>query len=161
MFVTMPQRLETLTWAAVPPVFRSLARWITIAQAAGYGVSIVFARQTAARFLAAGGAGTDSHDLLLAAHSHLLGMTALFALSGVSFALCDKPGEPFKRLVLVAPFAAILIAFVSVWMLRMSPVFTWPLLAANLVMAVAFYTQIIFTLRALRRAEAGAEPRSL
>lgn len=149
-----PQQTATLTWSRVPPLYRSLARWITIAQAAGYGVSIVFARQTAARFLAAGGPGADTHELLLSAHSHLLSMTALFALSGFFFGLCERPGEPLKRVVLLAPFAAILIAFMSVWLLRVSPVFTWPLLAANLVMAVAFYIQIIATLRALRKVEA-------
>lgn len=138
-----------LTWAQMPPTFRTLARWITIAQAAGYGVSIVFARKTAQRFLVGGG---DSHDLLLSAHSHLLGMTALFAMSGIMFALCEKPSEKVKGIVLVAPFAAIMIAFVAVWLMRFSPLFTWPLLAANLVMAASFYFQIIVTLRALRRA---------
>ncbi len=139
----------TLTWARVPPVFRTLARWITIAQAAGYGVSIVFVRQTASQFRALQGA--DAHGLLLSAHSHLLGMTALFALSGACFALCERPRDPVKKVVLVAPFAAIMIAFVSVWLMRASPVFAWPLLAANVVMAVAFYFQIIVTLRELRR----------
>ena len=142
------QQATKLTWAQLPETFRVLARWITIAQAAGYGVSIVFARQTAQKFLA--GAG-DSHELLLSAHSHLLGMTALFAISGAMFALCERPAEPLKRTVLVAPFAAIMIAFVSLWLMRITPLFTWPLMAANVVMAVAFYFQIIVTLRELRK----------
>ena len=90
--------LPTLTWAQVPRPLRLLARWITIAQAAGYGVSIAFARQMAARF--DGPAGADNHALLLSAHSHLLGMTALFALSGACYALCSKPKDPLKSVAI-------------------------------------------------------------
>jgi hypothetical protein len=138
----------TLTWAQVPRPLRLLARWITIAQAAGYGVSIAFARQMAARFT--NPAGADSHELLLAAHSHLLGMTALFALSGACYALCAGPREPLKSAAIVTPFAAIMVAFTAVWLMRFSPDFVMLLAAAQVVMAVVFYYQIVVTLRELR-----------
>ena len=137
------------TWASVPRTFRTLARWITIAQAAGFGVSLVFARQTANRFLAGAG-GPDLPILLQSAHSHLLGMTALFAMSGFCFALCERPRDPVKSVVLAAPFLAIMLAFVAVWLLKYSLLWAWVLVAANLVMTVAFYIQVIATLRALR-----------
>ena len=139
----------TPTWADVPRTFRTLARWITIAQAAGFGVSLVFARQTASRFLATS-TGADLHDLLQSAHSHLLGMTALFAMSGFCFALCERPRDPWKSIVLAAPFLAIMLAFLAVYLMKYSTLFAWVLIAANLVMTVAFYVQVIATLRALR-----------
>lgn len=137
-----------ITWKRLPRPLRLLARWITIAQAAGYGVSIVFARQTAARF--ANAAGPDMHEVLLSAHSHLLSMTALFALSGVSYALCSTPKEPLKSVAIAAPFAAIMVAFMAVWLMRFSAAFSMLLLSAHVVMAVVFYYQIIVTLRELR-----------
>jgi hypothetical protein len=140
----------TLTWAQVPPPLRTLARWITIAQAAGYGVSLAFARQTARRFLA-GGSGADAHEMLLAAHSHLLGMTALFALSGLCFALCTWPKGRWKPALLATPFAAILLAFTALWLMAYAPGFAMLLLAANVVMAVVFYVQVVVILRTLRR----------
>lgn len=138
----------SLTWARVPRPLRTLARWVTIAQAAGYGVSIAFARQTAARFRNVEGA--DIHELLQSAHSHLLSMTALFALSSICYALCSKPREPLKSVAIAAPFAAILTAFTALLLMRFSPAFSLLLLTAHLVMAVAFYYQIIVTLRELR-----------
>ena len=144
----MTATIPTLTWAQVPRPLRLLARWITIAQAAGYGVSLAFARQMASRFDNL--SGTDSHELLLSAHSHLLGMTALFALSGACYALCSKPKEPLRSAAIVSPFAAIMTAFTAVWLMRFSPAFSVLLLTAHIVMAVTFYYQIIITLRELR-----------
>ncbi len=153
----------TLTWAQVPRPFRILARWITIAQAAGYGVSLAFARQTADRFQPDPGDGVPlaagAPELLLSAHSHLLGMTALFALSGLCFALCSRPTGRLKHALIATPFFAIMLAFTAVWLMKYAHGFVWVLLAANIVMAVVFYTQIIVTLRELRaarRAEAAA-----
>jgi len=144
--------MTSVTWADVPHPFRVLARWITIAQAAGYGVGLAFARQNAARFEGADGTVRAANELLLSAHSHLLGMTALFALSGVCFALCSKPTGRIKTLMISAPFFAIMLAFTAVWLMKYWPVFVWLLLGANVVMAVVFYAQIMITLRELRRA---------
>jgi len=144
----MTATTPTLTWAQLPKPLRTLARWITIAQAAGYGVSIAFARQMAARF--ANATGAENHELLLSAHSHLLGMTALFALSGACYALCATPKEPLKTWAIVTPFAAIMVAFTAVWLMRFSLAFSVLLLASQAVMAVVFYYQIVVTLRELR-----------
>jgi len=142
--------VTTFTWADVPKPFRVLGRWVTIAQAAGFGVGLAFARQNAARF-----SGSDSainaHELLLSAHSHLLGMTALFALSGLCFALCSKPEGPLKTALISLPFLAIVLAFTAVWLMKYAYGFVWVLLAAMVVMSVCFYWQIIVTLRELRR----------
>ena len=154
----MTDTISPLTWARVPRSLRTLARWITIAQAAGYGVSIAFAREMAARLRNAN--GVDTHELLLSAHSHLLGMTALFALSGLCYALCSRPKEPLKTIAIAAPFAAILVAFTAVWLMRFSASFSGLLLAAHGVMAVVFYYQIIVTLRELRAVNKSVVPAS-
>jgi len=138
----------SVSWAQVPRSLRVLARWITIAQAAGYGVSIAFARELAARFRSA--EGVDAHELLLSAHSHLLGMTALFALSGACYALCAGPREPLKTWAIATPFAAIMVGFMAVWLMRFSSAFSALLIACQVVMAVVFYYQIIVTLKELR-----------
>jgi len=141
--------LTSLTWDDVPRPIRVLARWITIAQAAGYGVSIAFARETVGKFRSGG--NIDTHELLLSAHSHLLSMTALFALSGFCFALGTIPREPLKSWVLRAPFVAILVGFTAVWLAKYWAPLVWMLVACQLLMAVAFYWQIIVTMRELRR----------
>jgi len=144
--------MRDLTWADVPHPFRVLARWITIAQAAGFGVGLAFSRQNAARFARAGDTAMAAQELLLSAHSHLLGMTALFALSGVSFALCSRPTGKLKTLMISAPFFAIMLAFTAVWLMKYAYGFVWLLLACFIVMAVVFYAQIVITLRELRKA---------
>ena len=138
------------TWSAIPQPFRVLARWITIAQAAGYGVGLAFARQNAARFNSSDGAAVN--ELLLSAHSHLLGMTALFAMSSLCFALCDKPVGTLKNVIIAAPFAAILLAFTAIWLMKYAGGMVWVLGLSFIVMTVVFYTQIIVTLRSLRKA---------
>jgi hypothetical protein len=137
------------TWRDVPAPFRTLAYWVTIAQAAGYGVSLAMVPRV-----------PHSPDMLLAAHGHLLGMTALFAISGFLFAFCEKPGGAWKSRILAAPFLAILVAFTAVWFAKeLDHRFVWLLPVTGLVMSVAFYTQIIRILRELkaaRRADAAA-----
>lgn len=146
------------TWASVPRPVRQLARWVTIAQAAGYGVGLALVRQ-ALNLPGSEASGTDGPSvaepltqMLLSTHSHLLGMTALFTISGIAFSLCERPGDPWKQRILIAPFVAIVTAFTAVWLMKYwhGP-FSWVLVAANVAMAVAFYTQIIVVLRELRR----------
>ena len=96
-----------VTWRDVPAPLRVLARWVTIAQAAGYGVSLVMVPRL-----------PRTADTLAAAHAHLLGMTALFAITGLCFALCERPGGRWKTALLATPFIAILVAFTAVWLAK-------------------------------------------
>lgn len=130
------------SWRTVPPAFRVLARWVTIAQAAGYGVSLAMVPRM-----------PRSPDMLLGAHAHLLGMTALFAITGFLFVFCERPGGAWKTRILAAPFLAILVAFTAVWLAKeLDHRFVWLLPVTGLVMTVAFYAQIIRILRELREA---------
>ena len=130
------------TWRDVPAPFRVLARWVTIAQAAGYGVSLAMVPRM-----------PRSPDMLLGAHAHLLGMTALFAISGFLFAFCERPGDAWKTRILAAPFLAILVALTAVWLAKeLDHRFVWLLPVTGLVMTAAFYAQTIRILRELRAA---------
>ncbi len=131
---------SAITWREVPAPFRVLARWVTIAQAAGYGVSLAMLPRV-----------PRTPDMLAGAHAHLLGMTALFAISGVLFAVCEKPEGAWKTRILVAPFAAILVAFTAVWLAKdLDHRFVWLLPVTGLVMTVAFYAQTIVILREIK-----------
>ena len=132
----------TLLWRDVPRSLRLVARWVTIAQAAGYGVSLVLVPRM-----------PRSPDMLLSTHAHLLGMTALFALSGACFALCERPAGRWKSAIIVVPFIAILTAFTAVWLASaLDHRFVWLLRVTGAVITVAFYTQTVVILRALRQA---------
>lgn len=159
-----------ITWARVPEPIRALARWATIVNAAGYVTALLLVRHTT-RFSAAGAAaryrGTDPAavtsvtatmqfpkplaEMLLTTHTHLLGMAALFVISGLCFALCPRPTGRWKRLLIVEPFAAILVSFGALWLIRFVDArFVWLLFASSTSMAIVFAIQTIVTLRALR-----------
>ena len=134
-----------LTWRSVPRPLRLLARWVTITQAAGYGVSLVLLPRM-----------PRTPDMLLSTHAHLLGMTAMFALSGVCFALCERPAGRWKMVIIAAPFLAILAAFTAVWLASaVNHRFVWVLPVTGTVMTLCFYTQTVVVLRELRRAARG------
>jgi hypothetical protein len=138
----MTSSIHDITWRDVPHPFRFLARWVTIAQAAGYGVSLAMVPRM-----------PRSPDMLLGAHAHLLGMTALFAITGFLFAFCERPAGAWKTRILAAPFVAILVAFTAVWLAKeLDHRFVWLLPVTGVVMTVAFYVQIIRILRELRAA---------
>ena len=130
------------TWRDVPRPLRVLARWVTIAQAAGYGVSLALVPRM-----------PHSPDMLLGAHAHLLGMTALFAITGLLFAVCERPAGAWKTRLIAAPFLAILVAFTAVWFAKsFDQRWVWALPVTGLVMTVAFYTQTVIILRELKAA---------
>ncbi len=134
-----------ISWRSVPPSFRVLARWVTIAQAAGYGVSLAMVPRM-----------PRSPDMLAGAHAHLLGMTALFAISGFLFAFCERPRGAWKTRLIATPFLAILVAFTAVWFAKeLDHRFVWLLPVTGLVMTVAFYTQTIRILREVKKAGRG------
>lgn len=160
-----------LTWSRVPAPLRTLARWVTMVQAVGYTVSLLFVFHTT-HLTPAGAAaryrGTDPAlsegamrfpkplgEMLLSTHTHLLGMAVIFAMSGAAFAWCAWPrSEWWKRFLIAEPFAAILVSFSAIWLMRyVDPRFGWLLMASSTVMAVTFYLQTFVILRELRGAD--------
>lgn len=158
----------TLTWRTVPPVFRLLARWVTIVQLVGYTTSLVFVWYTtrlvppgvAARYR---GTNPDAvsgamqfpksfAEMLTITHTHLLSMAMIFVITGVGVALCERVGERWRRLLVAEPFAALLVSFSAMWLMRyVDPGFSWLLEASSTALAVTFYVQSYLILRELVR----------
>lgn len=155
-----------MTWDRFPPTVRTLARWLTIVQAVGYSVSLVFVFHTtrmtpagaAARYRGSDPAAAESAmqfpksfaEMLTNTHTHLLAMAAIFAFSGLCLAFCRRPSERIRRWLIAEPFAAVLTSFSAMWFMRyVDPRFAWLLVASSTTMAVTFYVQAFFILREL------------
>jgi len=165
-----------LSWRTLPPSFRTLARWVTLIQIVGYTTSLVFVWNTtgmtppgvAARYRGDVDSGVTSPlsgssvgaamqfpksfaEMLTITHTHLLGMAAIFAISGLCLALCTRPGERWRRFLIAEPFVALLVSFSSMWLMRyVHPYFSWLLEASSASLALVFYLQSWFILRELR-----------
>lgn len=162
-----------VTWASAPPPLRTLARWLTIVQAVGYTVSLVFVWHTtgltpagaALRYRGDAGAGSGDAamqfpqsfaEMLTNTHTHVLSMAAIFAFSGACLAFCSRPGERLRRFLIAEPFAAVLVSFSAMWLMRyVHPAFAWLLVASSSSMAVVFYIQTYFILGELSASDGG------
>ena len=89
-------------------------------------------------------------EMLTITHTHLLSMAVIFVISGLSLALCTRPGERWRRLLIAEPFGALLVSFSAMWLMRyVDARFSWLLTLSSGVMAVTFYIQSFFILREL------------
>jgi hypothetical protein len=155
-----------LSWNDVPEPIRALARWITIVQLVGYTTSLIFIRHTTGLTLAGiaeryRGADPDAAEsamqfpksfaeMLTITHTHLFSMAAIFVFSGLALALCSRPSERWRRILIVEPFVALLVSFSAMWLMRYAdPRFSWLLGLSSGIMAVTFYVQAFFILREL------------
>jgi hypothetical protein len=155
-----------LSWNTLPGTIRALGLWITIVQLVGYTTSLVFIRHTtgmtaagvAARYRgsdpdAAEGAmqfAKSFSEMLTVTHTHLFSMAAIFVFSGLGLALCVRPSERWRRVLIVEPFVALLVSFSAMWLMRyVDARFSWLLAASSGVMAATFYVQSYFILREL------------
>jgi hypothetical protein len=155
-----------LTWSTVPETIRALARWITIVQLVGYTTSLIFIRHTTGMTPAGvvtryRGSDPDAaegamqfaksfSEMLTVTHTHLFSMAAIFVFSGLGLALCARPSEWWRRVLIVEPFVALLISFAAMWLMRyVDPRFAWLLALSSGIMAVTFYVQSFFILREL------------
>ena len=158
----------TWSWGLLPAPVRTLGRWLTIVQVVGYTTSLIFVWHTtrldptgvAERY---GGAAVDSTtveamqfpkslgEMLTITHTHLLSMAVIFVLSGLGLALCTRPSERWRQFLIAEPFAALLVSFSAMWLMRyVNPHFAWLLEASSALLAVTFYVQSFFILRELR-----------
>ena len=157
-----------LTWSALPPSLRTLGWWLTIVQVVGYTTSLVFVWHTT-RLTPGGVAGhyrgtnpevtevamqfpKSFSEMLTLTHTHLLSMAVIFVLSGLGLALCSRPGERWKRILIGEPFVALLVSFCAMWLMRyVDPRFSWLLVASSTLLALTFYLQAFLILRELAR----------
>ena len=157
-----------MTWRDVPAALRTLARWVVIVQLVGYTTSLVFVWRTTrvtppgieARYR-----GSDPEavppgaalqfpksfaEMLTITHTHLLSMAVIFVITGIGVALCSRPSERWRRILIAEPFAALLVSFTAMWLMRYAdPRFSWLLEASSTVLAVTFYVQSYLILREL------------
>ncbi|MDX2122740.1 MAG: hypothetical protein SF070_16980 [Gemmatimonadota bacterium] len=150
------------TWRTLPPALRSLGRWLTVVQLVGYTTSLVYVWWTT-RLTPVGIAdhyrGSEAGDgvmqfpksfaeMLTLTHTHLFAMAAIFVLSGLGVALCERVPERWKRLLVVEPFVALLVSFGAMWLMRYAdPRFSYLLALSSVVMALTFYLQSLLALR--------------
>jgi hypothetical protein len=159
-------------WRQVSPTLRTLGLWITVVQLVGYTTGLLFVYHTTGMTppgVTAQYRGSDSTavadaamkfpksyaEMLNITHTHLLSMAAIFVFSGVALALCERPAERWRRVLIAEPFAALLVSFSAMWLMRYGDGrFSWLLTLSSGLMAATFYVQSIFILRellALRR----------
>lgn len=157
---------RALSWGAVPKSVRTVARWITIVQLVGYTTSLLFIHHTtgmtpggvAARYR---GSSPDAGDaamqfsksfaeMLTITHTHLLSMAVIFVFSGLALALCSRPSERWRQVLIAEPFGALLVSFMAMWLMRyVDARFSWLLSLSSAIMAATFYVQSFFILREL------------
>lgn len=164
---------EDPSWRAVSPALRTLARWVVIVQLIGYTTSLVFVWHTTRLTPPGVGAhyrGTDPEatsaamqfpksfaEMLTITHAHLLSMTVIFVFTGLGVALCSRPSQRWKRLLIAQPFGALLVSFSAMWLMRyVDPRFSWLLEASSAILAITFYSQSYLILRELRAVRRGA-----
>jgi len=158
---------RTLSWRHAPAPLRALGRWIVIVQVVGYTTALIFVRQTtgitplgvASRYRGADSTlVTDAAmqfpksfaEMLTITHTHLLSMAAIFVFSSLGLALCERPSERWRTVLIVEPFVALLVSFSSMWLMRyVDARFSWLLILSSALMAVTFYLQSALTLREL------------
>ena len=156
-----------ITWSTVSEPVRTVGRWITIVQLVGYTTSLIFIRHTTG-LTAAGVAtryrGSDPEaaegamqfaksfsEMLTVTHTHLFSMAAIFVFSGLALALCTRPSERWRRILIIEPFVALLVSFSAMWLMRyVDAGFSWLLGLSSGIMAATFYIQSFFILRELK-----------
>ena len=160
----------SLTWRDVSPALRTLARWVVIVQLVGYTTSLVFVWHTtrlvppgvAARYRGADPEATQAAmqfpksfaEMLTITHTHLLSMAVIFVLTGLGLALCARPSERWRRILIAEPFGALLVSFSAMWLMRyVDARFSWLLEASSALLALTFYVQSYLILRELGRGE--------
>ena len=171
----MSDAVAPLAWRVVPAALRTLAGWITIVQLVGYTTSLVYVWHTTrltppgieARYRGTNPEGGTAPmqfpksfaEMLTITHTHLLSMAVIFVLTGLGVALCGSLPERWRRFLVAEPFAALLVSFAAMWLMRyVDPRFAWLLEASSALLALTFYVQSYLILRDLarvRRGEAG------
>jgi len=155
------------TWRQAPPSLRALGLWVTLVQLVGYTTGLLYVHHTTGMVppgVSEQYRGSDSTavteaamkfpksyaEMLNITHTHLLGMLVIFVLSGAALALCERPSERWRKLLIIEPFAALLVSFSAMWLMRyVDPAFSWLLTLSSGLMALTFYVQSFFVLREL------------
>jgi hypothetical protein len=156
----------SLSWRTLPAAFRTLGRWLAVVQVTGYTTSLVFVWWTtrlsyggvAARYRGDAGASSEAAmqfpkslaEMLTITHTHLLAMAAVLAMTGAQLALCERVSPRWKHILIAESFAALLVSFSAMWLMRwVEPQFGYLLMASSGLLAVTFYVESFLVLREL------------
>jgi hypothetical protein len=155
-----------LSWSRLPRTIRALGWCITLVQLVGYTTSLVFIGHTTG--LTAAGVATryrgsepdtaegamqfakSFSEMLTITHTHLFSMATIFVIGGLSLALCLRPSERWRRILIIEPFVALLVSFSAMWLMRyVDARFSWLLGLSSAIMAATFYLQSFYIVREL------------
>ncbi len=89
--------------------------------------------------------GVSILQLSKVSHVHLFGMAFIFILTGVIFSFCDI-SERIKVIVVLLPFAAILIDIGSWWLTHTTAVFAYTVICGGALMSLSFALQLLLPL---------------
>ena len=156
------------TWRDASPALRALGRWVTLVQVVGYTTGLLYVRHTTGMTppgVSEQYRGSDStavtrggdevpqvvrRDAQHHAYAPARHGWSSSSLSGAALALCERPSERWRRLLIVEPFVALLVSFSAMWLMRyVDPAFSWLLTLSSGLMALTFYVQSFFVLREL------------
>jgi len=83
-------------------------------------------------------------------HNHVLSLSILFFLVGAIFNFSSIPGTPWKALLMVEPFVAIVTTFGGLWLLRfVSPGFVWLVIPSGISMVACYLLMVALILKEL------------
>lgn len=89
--------------------------------------------------------GESIKALARVSHVHLFGISIVFIITGFIFSLTSM-NECLKIILIVTPFAAIVLDIGSWWFTKYQPLFALTVIIGGTVMGIAFGVQIIFSL---------------
>ncbi|MBN1446656.1 MAG: hypothetical protein JXA28_01895 [Bacteroidetes bacterium] len=181
--MTTDSRLRSLpswptlqTLPTLPPHLRQLFAAFLLVIATGYTLGVFFVDHTtdahpdgiAERFLGSEGVGVDPADLpadrdlqyektaaelLNITHTHIISLALVFLAVGGIFAMAVGVPAWLRAVLILEPFASILLTFGGMWLLRYhSPSWSFLIALSGVLMSACFYTMVGVSLWQLMRA---------
>ena len=89
-------------------------------------------------------------EMLTFTHNHVLSLTILFFIVGGILLFSSSPPDPWKRLLIIEPFVAILTTFGGLWLMRFSSGwFVWLVILSGVSMVLCYLAAVYIILREL------------
>jgi hypothetical protein len=89
--------------------------------------------------------GVSASRLITLSHIHMIGIGVIFALSGTIF-LFTPINEKLKTVLLILPFASLMLDVFSWWLTKLTPVFAISVLIGGAFTVIGFFVQFVISL---------------
>ena len=89
--------------------------------------------------------GVPASRLITLSHIHMIGIGVIFALSGTIF-LFTPINEKLKTVLLIFPFASLMLDVFSWWLTKLTPVFAISVLIGGAFTVIGFFIQFVISL---------------